>query len=174
MKVPRMVFVGALVSAIAALCAAPVLAQDEPPSPNNIWPNGGKKTMVFIYADTVTASTGLKPERVCMQTNFFKRGQRIVFRASAFDKRTGKPITAKDVKYMYLKIPGLPNQGPFKFGKHGKDPATAPWFWALGWTIPADYPLGVVDFEIVVKTKVGDFGYFKQMPVDAARLTVIP
>lgn len=167
----RMVFAGVVAAVLGALWAAPVPAQDDPPSAALVWPNGAKKSMVFMYVDTVTAPVG-KPAAVCAQTNFFKRGQRVVFRISAFDKRTGKPLTAKDVRYMYVKIPGIANQGPAAFGKHGKDPAAAPWFWTIGWTIPADYPLGVVAFEVVVKTKLGDFGYFMQPPVAAAQLTV--
>ena len=171
MNPKRMVLAGTLAAALVAAFAAPVSAQDGQPNPSLIWPNGAKKSAVFMYADTVTASSGLKPERVCMQTNFFKRGQRVVFRVWALDRATGLPLTAKDVKYMYAKIPGLPNQR-LKFGKHGRDEKTAPWFWSLGWTIPADYPLGAVDFQIVVKTKKNAFGYFNQAPIAAAQLTV--
>ena len=31
----------------------------------------------------------------------------------------------------------------------------APWMWAAGWDIPPDYPLGALDYSIVVTTKDG-------------------
>ena len=40
------------------------------------------------------------------------------------------------------------------------------------WTIPADYPLGIVNFQAQVKTKTNANGSFVQMPVGSSQLTV--
>ncbi len=166
---------GALAVVLPAYGApAQTPAPTEPPDPNLVWPNGGKKQPVFIYADVVTSGPNEAPvnaDKFCTRRDQFVRLQRIVWRASLFDAKTMKPLTAKDVKYAYIKIAGVPNT-PLRFGKHGRDIKTAPWFWTVGWTIPHDYPLGTIDFEIVVKTKKNDFGFFKQMP-PASPLTVV-
>jgi hypothetical protein len=55
-------------------------------------------------------------------------------------------------------------------------------FWEGTWTIPATYPVGVVDFKVTVKTKPDKkhhlksyTGTFTQSPLaDASRLTVTP
>ena len=47
-------------------------------------------------------------------------------------------------------------------------------FWSAAWAIPADYPMGVVPFRIVVKTEDGRFGIYRQPVVEGSQLTVIP
>jgi len=160
---------------VAAAFAAPAFAQEAPPT--NPWP--GKKTKIAFYVDTVTAGAGesvygVNAASSCTQTNFFPRGEGVVFHMAAFNARTGKIIEAADVKYAYLKIPGQPNLA-LRYTPHGRDPLTAPWYWAKRWDVPLDYPLGVVDFQVVVKLKgKGNvIGVFKQYPVASARLTVV-
>ena len=177
----KLLIAGTLSAALAAAgvgVASARPAQEpptEPSSPDLVWPNGGKKRAVFLYVDTTTGPGGrISPAKSCVRSSQFRRGEKVIFRAAAYDARTMKPLTNKQVKYMYVKIPGLPNQGPFAFGKHGADIKTAPWFWTLGWVIPDDYPLGTLDFEVVIKSMKGDFGYFKQMPVPSSVLTVLP
>lgn len=181
MKFSRRLVVAALVGLGSLAIAIPVgeaqtpPAPTEPPNGNLVWPDGGTKRAVFLYVDTVTAPGGkINPLKSCVRSSQFRRGEKITFRVSAFDAKTLKPLTDKQVKYMYVKIPGLPNQGPFTYGKHGADINTAPWFWTLGWVIPDDYPLGTMDFQVVVKSKTGAFGYFKQIPVPTSLLTVLP
>jgi hypothetical protein len=138
-------------------------------------PFPAKKVSVAIYTDTVTASKsslGYVPTNTCMQTNFFARTAGVVFRMWAFDARTGDVLTSDNVKYAYVKIPGQPNM-KLTFGVHGKL-ATSPSFWSVMWTIPADYPLGVVAFQVVVKTKKNTFGFFSQVPNGVSQLTVTP
>jgi hypothetical protein len=154
-------------AAVAAVFATPVSATSVPGE----FP--AKKVDVAMYADTVSSSRGdVKQSRVCTQTNYFPRRSRVVFRMWAVDTSTGEALTTLDVKYVYVRIPGQPNI-PMNFGPHGSG-ANRVNFWSAAWPIPADYPLGVVPFRIVVKTADNKFGIYRQPPVQGSQLTVIP
>ena len=149
-----------------------------PPGPQNPWP--GKKFAVFFYVETLTASPGesiygkAAPQR-CTQTNFFARGERVVFHISAVNARTGNIITNADTKYAYLKIPGM-NNIAVTYTPHGRDPATAPWTWTARWDVPLDYPLGVVPFQLAMKLKdwpKNKVAIWTQIPIPLEQLTII-
>jgi hypothetical protein len=136
-------------------------------------PYPGNQVEVGVYADTVSSSRGdVKLARVCTQANNFPRKSRVVFRTWAVDTKTGKPLTAADVQYAYVKIAGQPNL-KLNYGPHGAVGNKVN-FWSAAWAVPTDYPLGVVPFRIVFKTVDGRFGTFTQPPFANARLTVIP
>ena len=157
--------IGAAILVSAA--AAPSYAQTGPP------PYPAERVGIGMYVDTVSSSRGeVKLPRTCMQTNYFPRRARVVFRMWAVDSRTGQPLTPLDVKYVYVKIPGQPILG-MNFGPHGTAPNRVN-FWSAAWAIPADYPLGVVPFRIVLKTEDGRFGIFRQPAIEGSRLTVAP
>lgn len=138
-----------------------------------VQPYPGKTVEVAMYTDTVSSSRGeVRQSRVCTQTNYFQRRSRVVFRMWAVDTRTGEALTPLEVKYVYIKIPGQPNLG-MAFGPHGSG-ASRVNFWSAAWAIPADYPLGVVPFRIVVRTDDGRFGIYRQPVVEGSQLTVIP
>lgn len=167
--------VGAAVAVSAALAQEPI---PTPPGSQNPWP--GKTFDIFFYVETLTASPGesiygVNAPTTCTQTNFFARGERAVWHISAVNARTGKIITNKDVKYAYLKIPGVKNIG-VTFTPHGRDPATAPWTWTARWDIPLDYPLGVVPFKLVMKLKKwprNKVATFTQLPIALEQMTII-
>ena len=170
---------GAVLAASAALAQAPI---PTPPGPQNPWPPppSGGKFDIFFYVETVTASPGesiyggAAPTR-CTQTNFFARRERAVWHIGAVNARTGKYVLPKDVKYAYLKIPGVKNIG-VTFVPHGRDPVTAPWTWTARWDIPPDYPLGVVPFVLVMKLKgwpKNKVATFTQMPLALEQMTII-
>ena len=180
----RKTLVIAISFAVAAFAASAALAVDQPPpiptppGDQNPWP--GKKFSVFFFVETVTASPGesvyakAAPTR-CTQTNFFARGERAVWHISAVNARSGQIITNKDVKYVYLIVPGMKNI-PVTFTPHGKDPVTAPWTWTARWDIPLDYALGVVPFKLVMKLKdwsKNKTATFTQLPMVLNQMTVI-
>ncbi len=170
----------------AALAAPVALAQEPIPTPTGVpenpWPSAppGGRFDVFFYVETLTASPGesvygrAAPSR-CTQTNFFARGERAVWHIAAVNARTGKIIGAKDVRYAYLKIPGVHNIG-VTMVPHGRDPATAPWTWTARWDIPLDYPLGLVPFQLVMKLKGwpgNKVATFTQIPLALEQMTII-
>ena len=101
---------------------------------------------MFLYVDTVngTRPAGAKPRPLgCTQTNYFARGEQVVFRVWGSEAATGDILSTENVKYAYVKIPGQPNM-KLNWGAHGTAPNRV-WFWTAAWIIPKDYPLGVGD-----------------------------
>jgi hypothetical protein len=147
-----------------------------PPAPN---PFPGAKHQVFLYVDTVQNSRpknpAVTPTVGCTQTNFFRRGQGVVFRVWGVETKTGETLTPDNVRYFYVSIPGQANL-KLSFGAHGSGPAdTKPWFWTVNWDVPSDYPLGVVPFRVLVRMKDGRRTSFSQEGLSAtSRLTVTP
>lgn len=177
MKIALAVATGLLVAGLAASTA---LAQEPPAPPPGvepgvIWPApdpGTKKFEIAFYVELLPGNGSA----ACRVTNSFARGERAVWHVGAINARTGAFIAPKDIKYAYIKVPGVKNIG-FGFVPHGRDPATAPWTWTARWDIPADYPLGAVPFTIVFKLKgwgKGKVATWTQLPLGGSMMTVIP
>lgn len=159
------------VVAAALAVAVPAFADDAAPAAAPVGNTTTKKVDVSVFADTITSTRGdVLSKKGCSATSNFVRKQRVVWRMWAVDAASGKPITADDVKYVYIKIPGQANMN-LTYGKHGSL-SISPYFWSLGWAVPADYPLGTVDYKIVMKLKDGRFGYYTQPADGTAMLTV--
>src|SRR3990172_7054884 len=108
---------------VAAFGAAGALAEDEQPQPapiptpeggQNPWP--GKQADIFFYVETLTGGGGesvfgKNAPTSCTQTNFFARGERIVWHIAAVNAKTGIVLTNKQVKYAYIKIPVMKLKG---------------------------------------------------------------
>ena len=145
----RLLLLLGLVVALGAL-AAPALAQV--PS----------KLNMFLYVDTVAGTRpapGTPPRPVgCSQTNTFKRGEQVVFRIWGSLADTGEVLSSANVKYAYVKTPGLANL-KLNWGPHGAA-TNRVWFWANAYLVPADYPLGSVTARIVFKTEDNKFGFY--------------
>lgn len=158
------------VVALGATAIATVAYAAEAPAPS--WPP--PKMQVFIWADTVTAqsSNGSTPATLGKQENFFPRTAAVKFRMFAVDLKTKKVLVPADVKFAYVAIPGQPKL-KLTYAKQGTE-AAAPSLWTGTWNIPPDYPLGLVGFRMVVRTKSNRYGSFVQTPVAAAQLTVLP
>ena len=146
----RMIILVALLGMTAVPAGAQAPAETPFPSP--------KIVGTFVRVRTVTAPNS------AYLTNFFPHGAPVVFRMFVGDNKTGHSLTNKDLRYARIAIPGQP---PLKYV--GDDPL---WPWVGTWTIPADYPLGIVNFQAQVKTKTNANGSFVQMPVGTSQLTV--
>ena len=146
-----------LIAAVAATVALPAVAnaQETPfPSP--------KVQQVFVAAQTVTTQRAMITQ--------VAPGATVVFRAYAVDGKTRNVIAAKDVKYFYVKIPNQPN---VKLTYNAQAPGATPRMpWSGAWTVPAAYPLGLVDFKILITLQAKRRGQFVQMPVSSSQLTV--
>jgi hypothetical protein len=123
----------------------------------------------FVSAQTVTGPGAAQGAGILL--DFFPQGSTVVFRATAGESKTGKLLTADQSKYFYVKIPGQPNV-KLAYKAPTKKTAGAPWSWSGSWTIPADYPTGIVAFKVLLKSKSGGYGSFVQMPVPTSQLTV--
>ena len=129
------------------------------------------KTVVqyFVAAQTVTGPGAAQGAGVLL--DFFPQGSTVVFRATAGESKTGKLVTADQSKYFYVKIPGQPNV-KLTYSAPTSKKAGVPWAWSGSWTIPADYPTGIVALKVLLKSKSGGYGSFVQMPPLSSQLTV--
>jgi hypothetical protein len=140
---------------LAAVVASPIRAADGPfPSP--------KVGKVFVAAQTVTPDGAM--------SNFFAPGNTVVFRAYAVDAKTHRVLVTKAVRLFYVKIPGAPNV-KLRYTPKAKA-ASGRWAWTGAWKVPSDYTLGIVNFQVLVKTKTNRQGVFRQVPVSSAQLTI--
>ncbi len=160
------------VALAAGAPAAPAAAQrtaEDKPFPGSVGD-------VFLYVDVVNSPRpkGAAPRpKSCTQLSSVKRGERPVIRVYGVETETGEALTPENVKYAYLKIPGLANV-KLNWGPHGSGTARS-YFWTAGWDVAADYPLGVLAFKVVFKTESGKFGIYTQDGLPAEyRLTVLP
>jgi hypothetical protein len=127
-----------------------------------------KVVPLFMYVDTVTAGPGESKYNVdatlyCVRNSAFQRGMHIVWRMNVVDTSTGKILQTSDVKEAVLKLPHGETRN-FGYGAHGGTTIDY-YFWTAAWDVPPDYPLGLIDFEVVVTTNDGKTGTFKQLPV---------
>lgn len=103
--------------------------------------------------------------------NFFPRGSTVTFKAFAAETKTGEYVTADDVRYFNVMIPG---QKAIKlaFDEGDVKKPLASWPWTATWTIPADFKLGIVPVKVNLKSKTREYGSFVQIPVLTSQLTV--
>ena len=150
---------GAVAVSASALAAE---APKETPFPVPTTPD------VFVAAQTVTTAT----DTGGVLQNRFAQGSTVVFRAFAGETKTGTVLRPATTKYAYVKIPGQPNLKLTWAGPFDKGDPDALWPWKASWAIPSDYPLGLVDFKVLFKTKSKKVGSFVQAPVATAQLNV--
>jgi len=150
-------------AAPAATQAAPVLA----------------KTLV-ILGDTIRSQAGLNdvekninaPGIHCTQQSRFPQGGRIVWRMKALDPVSGKFLDDKDIASFTITYPDGKTD-KFAYGGHGgTKEAPQDFLWAVGYTIPLDYPTGAFNVKIEAKSNAGAIGTFDAFKVAAAQLTV--
>jgi hypothetical protein len=153
------VLIGALAVALTAVAGWAAIPGETPfPSPTI--------QNVFVSSRTVTAASS--PAGPGVLTNYYARGSTVVFQVFAGATKTGKILTAADVRYAYVKLPdGTKIKLTYKEPANTTDPA-----WSGTWTIPANYAPKVVDFVVRFQTKEKQYGNFVQIPVSTSQLTV--
>jgi hypothetical protein len=157
-----------LVLAIVAI-AAVVTAVGGAQTPSITPFPSAKVVQYFVAAQTVTGPGAAQGAGVL--ANFFPQGATVVFRATAAETKSGALLTDQGSKYFYVKIPGQPNV-KLSYTAPAKKAVGPPWTWTGSWTIPADYPTGLVGLKVLLKSKAGGYGSFVQMPVSTSQLTV--
>jgi hypothetical protein len=137
-------------------------APDPGTGPTVAAPPSGKVT-IGLYADAVNSPRppAAAPRPIgCTQTNVFKRGERVVIRAWGFDLLTGNVLSMDNVVNAHFTVPGQ-SDVTLNWGAHGAV-GNKVWFWAAGWSVPTNYPLGdvLVKVSFTLDTgKVGTFDY---------------
>jgi hypothetical protein len=148
----------AAVAVVSATALAVIPGETPFPSP--------KIESVFVSTHTVTGPAS--PLGANVLSNYYPRGSTVVFKVFAADTKSGKVLTADDVKYAYVVIPGQPNVKLTYTAPVTKDNTT----WLGSWTVPADYPTGLVQFVTRFRTTGKLYGNFVQLPVATSQLTV--
>jgi hypothetical protein len=148
----RLLLLAAL-ALVAAASTAPAAQAIDAPFPMNPWP--GAKVDYSWDVVTLTSSGGrVRPVTgVCVQQSVFRRGNQVIFQAVSTRSRDGKVMTGKDFGRMVVRVPGQVDT-PMTFRPLGGRPdATSPWVWVGVWSVPDNFPLGSMTFEVVGITK---------------------
>src|SRR5262250_1203327 len=115
----------------------------------------------FCYVETLTANTtpnkyGFAPTVACIQSGVFKRGMKIVVRFEVLDTKTGKRVTDRDGANIKMILPhGEEVIARWTIRGSAAALPDSAWMWDTTWDIPPDYPLGTLDYKIMVTTKDG-------------------
>jgi hypothetical protein len=146
----------------------PVPAPRETPPPSTYEKAGD----FYVYSETLATTTSSKYEIAstiaCTPSGAFARGQRIVFRYDIVDLSTGIRLNDKDGSTVKVVLPnGDESAGRFSQRGGGRVPG-APFMFSSNWDIPLDYPLGGIDYKIVITTKDGRTATWKPPALVAA------
>ena len=140
-----------------------------------------KPQFLIVVGDTIRGNLGLNPVEIavvppgihCTQQSRFPQTGRIVWRMKVIDPATGKYMDDKQVKDFTITYPD--GKGDvLKYGGHGgtkENPAD--FMWAVGFTVPADYPTGAFNAKIQATDFEGRTGVFDQFKVNIAQLTIV-
>jgi hypothetical protein len=141
-----------------------------------------KPQFLVVLGDTIRSNYGLNKTEIlttapgihCTQQNRFPQGGRIVWRMKVLDPSTGKYMDDKQIKDFTITYPDGKTD-VLKYGGHGgtKD-APADFLWAVGFTIPVDYPTGLFNVKIQATDLEGRTGTYDQFKVNIAQLTIVP
>ncbi len=143
--------------------AAPTLAPGaptpvpvaKPTAPASIYDPVPFVVYMETLATTHQSGMDIASSAACTPSGRFVRGQRIVFRYEVVDTSTGKRLTDKDGAKLKIVFPnGDEANGGFSQRGGGKSP-DAPFMWSSNWDIPKDFPLGGIDYKLVITTKDG-------------------
>jgi hypothetical protein len=157
--------IAVLVAGIAAVAvvttAAVAVVPGETPFPS--------PTVVSLFVTTNTYTGVGSADGVDVLTSRFPAGATVVFKVFAADAKSKNVITASDVKYAYVKIPNQPN---VKLSYVAPTQPNGANFTGT-WTVPSNFPQGVVNFATRFQTKTKKYGNFVQIPVETSQLTIV-
>lgn len=129
---------------------------------------------VVIQADTVSGPLNIPTEEggsaVCVQQSRFARNSEIVWRARIIDPVSGEELSDETLESVVANL-GDGQTLDMRYGQHPRDNPTDS-FWTTSFDIPADYPTGTLDYEIVATTTDGRTASFKPFDVAPSLLTV--
>jgi len=130
-------------------------------APTPVPPDAATVNAVFPFTFYVETLTGHQvSEKVlyppCVLNAQFRRGTHLVWRFEVFDTSTAKRLTSLDAPSVKLVLA----HGEELTARFARKAGIGPWTWVAAWDVPADYPLGALGYQIVVKAKDGRTGTF--------------
>ena len=90
------------------------------------------------------------------------------------DPTTGKYLDDKAVQSFTITYPDGKTDKLAYGGHGGTKEAPQDFLWAVGYTVPLDYPTGAFNVKIEAKSVDGATGSFEQFKVSPAQLTITP
>ena len=130
-------------------------------APTPVPPDAATVNAVFPFTFFVETLTGHQvSEKIqypsCVINAQFRRGTHLVWRFEVFDTSTAKRLTSLDTPSVKLVLA----HGQELTARFARKGGTGPWTWVAAWDVPANYPLGALGYQIVVKSKDGRTGTF--------------
>lgn len=128
---------------------------------------------LVIQADTVSGPLNIPEEEggaVCVQQSRFARNSEIVWRARVIDPVTGEELGDDTLSSVVVNL-GDGQTLEMRYGPHPRENPTDS-FWTTSFDIPADYPTGTLDYEIVATGPDGETASFRPFDVAPSLLTV--
>jgi hypothetical protein len=107
---------------------------------------------------------------VCVNLSQFPRNSEVVWRARVIDPVTGEELGDDDLDSVEVNL-GDGQTFEMRYGPHPRDNPTD-FFWTTSWDIPADYPTGTVDWEVVASGSDGSTGSYAPFDVAPSLLTI--
>lgn len=144
-------------------------------------PAAAAPKFLIVVGDTIRSQAGLNdvekninaPGIHCTEQSRFPQGGRIVWRMKVMDPTTGKYLDDKAIASFTITYPDGKTDKLAYGGHGGTKEAPQDFLWAVGYTIPADYPTGTFNVKIEAKSVDGATGTFDQFKVTAAQLTIV-
>lgn len=137
---------------------------------------------LVMLGDTIRGNLGLNdteklltaPGIHCTQQSRFPQGGRIVWRMKVLDPLTGSYLSDKDITSFTITYPDGKSDKLAYGGHGGTKEAPQDMLWAVGYTVPLDYPTGNFNVKIEAKTNDGRVASFEQFKVAFAQLIITP
>lgn len=148
-----------LIAGAALLLVLPLLAS----APGDAAPR--TRVVYWLMADVIRGSADAAGT-VGVQTNVFKQGEEVVFRARVLDITTGQDPGRggqglNALKDTGLKVTAYLEDGqsfPMTYGRHpaqAQGRETVSWFWTASWKIPSSQAPGRVKWWVIATDKAG-------------------
>lgn len=130
---------------------------------------------LVVQADIVRGSTApLGP--VCSNVSQLAQGEMAVPRAKIFDPAMGQELTDDDLTSVNFILQDG-QSFPMSYAGHGGDEEAGiehtDYFWATGWEVPEDYPLGTIKWWVTAEHKDGRSGRYDPINMVISMLTII-
>jgi hypothetical protein len=135
-----------------------------------------KQPVDFVfYVENLTGSAvtdfGTQWSEGCIQNAIYPRESKLVWRVEIVDVKTGLRVMPEDGS-LSVRLPHGEEKA-FRFSQRGGGRTEgAPWQWASAWVVPADYPLGTLNYELVLTMKDGRTASWR-MPYSGSPLTIV-
>ena len=129
---------------------------------------------LVIQADTVWGPLNIPEEEragsVCVLQSRFPRNSEIVWRARVIDPVSGEELGDEELESVVVNL-GDGQTLDMRYGPHPRDNPTD-FFWTTSFDIPADYPTGTLDYEVVATATDGRMTMFRPFDVAPSLLTI--